>query len=131
MNSIFLQKINFKEKILLLVIVMGSISLFLYYLNLNNSVNYYDEGGYIEFAQKIIELGLFNVESDIRTYLFPLIISLFLFIFDGNLDYAKIAMSIFQFLVYVFTVIFITTNTIKNNSRDSKIIGMSILFLDF
>lgn len=128
MNSIFLQKINFKEKILLLVIVMGSISLFLYYLNLNNSVNYYDEGGYIEFAQKIIELGLFNVESDIRTYLFPLIISLFLFIFDGNLDYAKIAMSIFQFLVYVFTVIFITTNTIKNNSRDSKIIGMSILF---
>lgn len=81
--------------------------MFVYYLKQNHSVSYYDEVGYLNVSKNILNQGLFNLVEPLRTYFYPLILSILSIFSDGNTENIKILMSILQFLVYTYTVFMI------------------------
>ncbi|RED57634.1 hypothetical protein DFP95_110107 [Cohnella lupini] len=116
MRSIF-SKTNY---VLFLLICAFSIAQFTYFLVQNYNVNYYDEEGYYFISNQIIQNGLFNLTEELRTYLYPLILSLFYVFTDGSLSSHKILVSIFQYAVLIFTVLLIA-KTAFNYSK-SKVV---------
>ncbi|MNW45054.1 hypothetical protein D3C74_223060 [compost metagenome] len=110
--------INFiKRQPWIMVLSLASIGLFIYYLNKNYNVYYYDESGYYYINRNILTSGLFNIEEKLRTYLYPLIISLVSIFTNGDLFLLKILVSIIQYVVYVYVVFLMayTFKGIKNN----------------
>lgn len=99
-----------------------SFMIFLFYLSYNFKVNYFDENGYIHVSRMILNEGLLSIAEPLRTYLFPLIISIFSIFSDGNILLIKILVSIFQFIVYCLTIRFIA-----NHFSNIPIIRNSIL----
>jgi len=81
-----------------------SFVLFFYYLLRNYDINYYDESGYIIFSKQISEMGLFNINESLRTYLLPLLISLVRIFTGVEIQYAKIIISILQYVLYIYTI---------------------------
>lgn len=108
-----------KHKIVpLVVLILISTSIFIYYLLQNYNVNYYDETGYITISQMILDKGLFSIDEPLRTYLYPLFITFARIFTNGNIDNAKITISILQFLLYIYTIFTVSSyfyRTTKNN----------------
>lgn len=88
----------------IVVIFLASIFLFLYYLNMNYKISYFDENGYVGISKSILAQGLFNINDPVRTYFYPLIISCISIFTNGDIAQIKIGMSIFQYLFYVYTI---------------------------
>lgn len=118
-------KILIKENVLFVSIFILSVLMFLFFLNQNYNINYYDEVGYLELGDLILENGLFNSPHELRTYLFGLLIAVFKLFSDGTNGHVKIAFSIFQYAFYVFTIWFIAKKSFENSR--SKVFFYSIL----
>lgn len=86
----------------------ASVIIFICYLLQNYNVNYYDETGYIHVSKLILTQGLFNIAEPLRTYMYPLIISLVSIFTNGNIEVIKILISILQFFIYCYTVFFVS-----------------------
>jgi len=99
--------------------------IFLYFLNANASVNYYDEAHYVHESRSLLTTGL--LDKPRTTYLYPSILSFFKILSNGDNVYAKIFMSFFQYIIFLFTIIFIA-NTFSNNK---KLIWFSIISFGF
>lgn len=108
------------------IIFLASLLLFLYYLNTNYKINYYDEIGYIKISKMILDQGLFNINEPLRTYLYPLIISCISIFTNGDIFMIKIAMSIFQYLFYIYTICLVGKRVYE--FCDKKIVYYMILF---
>ncbi|AOZ93306.1 hypothetical protein [Paenibacillus crassostreae] len=115
-----------KKKLITLSIYSLATGIFIYYLNLNYRVNYYDEIGYVHVSKLILNDGLFNINEPLRTYLYPLIISMFSMFSNGDIAVVKIMMSIFQFIVYQYTVKKIANTCLYHSNN--YLIYYSILF---
>jgi len=105
-----------------------SFLIFLFYVNLNADINFFDEKQYLFTSQKILDNGLFGYESEFRTYLYPAIIAS-LKIFSSDDVTTKIILSGIQYAVYLSTVIFIANNVVWKNGN--KIIWHSVIALGF
>jgi len=103
--------------------------LFLFYVNLNADINFFDEGNYLYNSQKILDNGLFGFESEFRTYLYPAIIASLRFIPNADLVTTKIIISVLQYAVYLGSVIFIANCTVWKNKN--KIIWHSVIAFGF
>jgi len=115
------------------IIIFGSIFfisflIFLFYVNFNADINFFDEKSYLYNSQKILDNGLFGYESEFRTYLYPAIIAS-LKIFSSDDVTTKIIISVLQYAVYLSTVIFIANNVVWKNGN--KIIWHSVIALGF
>ena len=134
------------------IIIFGSFFfisflLFLFYVNLNADINYYDEFSYLEVSQLMLENG-FEWENDYRTYLYPTITASIRSIWsdtDGYLFYSrdhdwdktyntdlittKIIISVLQYAVYLGSVIFIANSAVWKNNN--KIIWHSVIAFGF
>jgi hypothetical protein len=55
--------------------MLGSLGLFLRYLVRNLGVNQGDEAYYVIVADRILKGGLFGFREELRTYLYPLLLS--------------------------------------------------------
>jgi len=115
------------------IIIFGSLFffsflIFLFYVNLNAFDSYWDENGYLTLGQQVLDNGLFEFRSDVRTYLYPAIIAS-LKIFSSDDVTTKIILSVIQYAVYLITVIFIANYTVSKNSN--KIIWHSIVAFGF
>jgi len=83
--------------------------------NVFSKDNYGDEYGYVyEDSNSLLTTGLLSNPK--TTYLYPSIISFFLILSNGDTVHAKIFMSFFQYIIYLFTIIFIA-NTFSNNKK--------------
>ncbi|MEI4768842.1 hypothetical protein WAX74_04115 [Psychrobacillus sp. FJAT-51614] len=98
---------------LFLLIQIFSITIFIHFLKQNMNVNYYDENEYIAFSKQILEHGIFDFQEPLRTYFYPLIISLFNMFSGENLVYSKIITSVFQYSVLIITIIFLANLSYK------------------
>lgn len=120
--------LNFlKRKSILFVLLVASFSIFLYYLKQNYNVYYYDEGGYLGINKAILSQGLFNMAEPLRTYLYPLIISIISIFTNGDLFVLKILLSILQYIVYIYTVIVIAS-TFQRISNSNIVYNFILLF---
>ncbi|WPK12476.1 hypothetical protein R6U77_01920 [Lysinibacillus louembei] len=117
-----LKTLSLKEQLVYIMISVLSLTIFVYYLSLNNKVSYHDEVGYFNFAKDIQNLGLFEVANGLRTYLYSLIISIFLVVSSSeNVFISKILMSIFQYGVYLCTIFFLAVKSIESfKVKDQK-----------
>ena len=116
------------------IIICGSIFfisflIFLFYVNLNADINFYDEKNYLYNSQKILDNGLFGYESEFRTYLYPTIIASLKFISNDDLITTKIIISVLQYAVYLGSVIFIANSAVWKNNN--KIIWHSVIAFGF
>ncbi|MFJ7736041.1 hypothetical protein ACIQ2D_06805 [Lysinibacillus sp. NPDC097287] len=103
-----------KEQLVYAVITVLSLAIFIYYLSLNYKISYHDEVGYFNFAKDIQNLGLFEIQNELRTYLYSFIISLFLVVSSSEDAFiSKILMSIFQYGVYLYTIFFLAVKSIE------------------
>lgn len=120
--------ISQKAKVWIYYILTLGISfyIFIYYVVGNYHTSYYDESYYWVLGKSITMAGLFNLHTELRTYLYPLIISLVILITDGNQSLVKIIMSILQYSLYVYTVFLIAKTAFLHSER--KFIYYSILF---
>ncbi|MGG2053016.1 hypothetical protein ABFY48_01360 [Lysinibacillus pakistanensis] len=123
-----------KEQLTYAVIIVLSLAIFTYYLSLNNKISYYDEVGYFNFAKDIQNLGLFEIQNGLRTYLYSFIISLFLVVSSSeDVFISKILMSFFQYGVYLYTIFFLAVKSIERfKVKNQKkifllIIGLGLL----
>ncbi|WP_169083620.1 hypothetical protein [Paenibacillus sp. PL91] len=96
-----------KDWILLSIISLISLTQFIYFVDQNSVENYYDEKRYYDIGINILNSGLFNIADDLRTYLYPFLISLFYIFTDGQAASVKILFSVFQFIIYLITVLMI------------------------
>ncbi len=107
-------------------ILVGSISflIFLHYLIRNTSVSYYDENMYVYIADKIIRNGLFHFDDGLRTYMYPLLISIFKVLSCNNLIITKIIMSVFQYSVFIYTILLLANTiwVVESNKTAVKIV---------
>ncbi|WP_438348915.1 hypothetical protein ACP8HI_25580 [Paenibacillus sp. FA6] len=118
-------KVLCKEK-KVVAIFLASVLLFLYYLNVNYKVNYYDENGYINISKSILAQGLFNINEPLRTYLYPLIISIISIFTNSDIVLIKIGMSILQYLFYIYTICLVGKKTYEYCNQ--KTVYYGILF---
>jgi len=108
---------NNSDKIIFSSFFFISFLLFLFYVNLNADINFYDELQYLGLSQEILDNGLFEFNSSFRTYLYPAIIAS-LKIFSNDDVTTKIIISVLQYAVYLGSVIFIANSTVwKNNNK--------------
>ena len=138
---------NKSDKIIFGSIFFISFLIFLFYVNLNADINFYDEKNYLYNSQKILDNGLFGYESEFRTYLYPTIIASIRSIwndtgvdpFEGDTDpfktntaellTTKIIISVLQYAVYLGSVIFIANSAVWKNNN--KIIWHSVIAFGF
>lgn len=107
-----------RRELIFIVMFLFSISIFIYYLKRNYNVNYYDEIGYFNISKMILSQGLFNLNEPLRTYLYPLIISLVSIFTNGDPFLLKVLLSILQYVVYIYTVLLVaSTFRMISNSR--------------
>jgi len=116
------------DKLYFISILSLSFLIFSFFVNSNVFSNFYDEKGYLYFGKDILFEGTFD--SPIRTYLYPSIIAFFYFLLNGDLVNIKILISIFQYLVYIITIIFIA-NCINVKNNKNKLIWYSIITVGF
>jgi len=119
-------KIQFNriDSLVFLSFLIISVAIFGYFLIQNSPVSYYDEKLYSKMGKLISEIGLFEIPEeddlrkglDIRTYLYPTMISFF-FLLTENIFYTKIFVSILQYSVYIFTIIFIANMVTKPKDK--------------
>ena len=114
------------------IIIFGSLFffsflIFLFYVNLNAFVSYWDENGYLTLGQQLLDEG-FEFNPNVRTYLYPTIIAS-LKIFSNDDVTTKIIISVLQYAVYLGSVIFIANSAVLKN--DNKIIWHSVIALVF
>jgi len=119
---------NNSDKIIFGSIFFISFLLFLFYVNLNADIDFYDEKNYLYNSQKILDNGLFGYESEFRPYLYPAIIAS-LKIFSNDDVTTKIIISVLQYAVYLGSVIFIANSAVWKNNN--KIIWHSVIALGF
>jgi hypothetical protein len=100
-----------RAKLFFLLTISFSIFMFCYYIYLNRQLNFYDENGYVSVSKMITENGLFNIQMEVRTYLYPLLISIVTLFSDGNLEHTKIIFSLLQFLIFGLTIFYIAKTT--------------------
>jgi len=112
--KIFSIHLNRKEYFIFSFIFFVSFLIFLYYLDANASVNYYDESGYVTDSNFLLTTG--HLYFPKTTYLYPSILSFFQILSNGDIVNTKIFMSFFQYSIYLFTIIFIA-NTFSNNKK--------------
>jgi hypothetical protein len=55
--------------------MLGSVSIFVGYLAKNVGASYGDQANYVAIADRILKNGLFELREELRTYLYPLILS--------------------------------------------------------
>ncbi|OBZ13445.1 hypothetical protein [Bacillus sp. FJAT-26390] len=122
-------KINFskREYSLLLIILFISLLQFSYFVSQNSVASYYDEIRYFEIGKNILSNGLFNIADDLRTYLYPLLISIFYIFTDGQSVTVKIIFSVFQYVIYVITIAMIAKASYKYHSN--KIVYFTVFAL--
>jgi len=120
---------NKSDKIIFGSIFFISFLIFLFYVNLNADVNFYDEKNYLYNSQKILDNGMFGYESEFRTYLYPTIIASIKFISNDDLITTKIIISVLQYAVYLGSVIFIANSAVWKNNN--KIIWHSVIAFGF
>lgn len=118
---------SFKNKLLMLLLLLSTI-MFLFFLIQNYNVNYFDETNYIGVSQLILLNGLTNLNEPLRTYLYPLLIAI-VSIFTKNIEIVKIIISIFQFSFYIFTVYFIAKSVYSYKKNNYVFYG--IIFVGF
>ena len=126
-NKMKLINFNFNksDKIIFVSIFSISLLLFLFYVNLNAFDNFYDQEGYVTISNEFLEQGLFEAKSEIqeiRTYLYPAIIAS-IKIFNNDDVITKIILSVIQYAVYLFTVIFIAnyaTSFLKSKPKSEN-----------
>ncbi|MBP1934770.1 hypothetical protein [Ammoniphilus resinae] len=111
----------FKNKynnLFLLTVYLMSLIIFFYFLRQNSAESYYDELSYLNFSQGILSNGLFNTGDPLRTYLYPLIISMVSIFSNGNPIVIKVIISLFQYILYAFTIfIFSKSIYLKTNNK--------------
>ncbi|WP_138755237.1 hypothetical protein [Paenibacillus sinopodophylli] len=126
-------KPNFKiaksDWIFLLLVSLISLIQFIIFVVQNSSASYYDELGYYEISNNILINGLFNISDDLRTFLYPLLISILYIFTDGNHTNVKVIFSVFQFIVYIFTILMIAKVAYKFQSE--KKIYFSVIAFGF
>jgi len=101
--------INFNkfDKIIFVSIFSISLSLFIFYVNLNAFESFGDENEYVRIAQQMLDKEpVDEFFAAQRTYLYPAIIAS-IKIFSNDDALTKIIFSGIQYSVYLFTVIFI------------------------
>jgi len=123
--KIFSIHLSRKEYFIFFFIFFGSLLIFLYYLDANVSVNYYDENGYVSDSNSLLTTGLLTQAKSV--YLYPSILSFFQILSNGDTVYTKIFMSFFQYTILLFTIIFIA-NTFSNKK---KLIWYAIISFGF
>ncbi|MEH7252416.1 hypothetical protein V7111_09870, partial [Neobacillus niacini] len=101
--------------------------IFVYYLMKNMYTIRFDEWGYYNISTQILSSGLFSLAEELRTYMFPLFIAIFRLLDVGDETYTKAIFSLFQYLIYVFTIILIAH--LSWRIKPSKISAYSILFI--
>jgi len=103
--------INFNnyDKIIFVSIFFISFFIFLFYVNLNEDINFYDELRYLIMSQKIRENGLFGWENQERTYLYPTILASIGSIFNAESE--GISQGVYQG-VYILNIDRITNKII-------------------
>lgn len=116
-----------KKNVLVILIFVLSVIMFLFFLNQNFKVSYYDEAGYLVISDLILKNGLFNAPNELRTYLYSLLIAIFKLFSDGNLAHVKIAFSVFQYAVFVLTIWFVAKKA--KAMSENKIMFYTILVL--
>jgi len=115
------------EKLYFISILSLSFLIFSFFVNSNVFFNFWDEQEYIDHGIFVLSEG--TLHGPFRTYLYPSIIAFFYFIFNGDLVNIKIFISIFQYSVYLITIIFIANRiNVKNNN---KLIWYSIITVGF
>ncbi len=97
---------NKSDKIIFLSIFFISLSIFIFYVNLNADENYWDELEYLNISKQILEDGTFDKHASYRTYLYPTIIASIKLFYNDDIV-TKIILSGIQYAVYLGTVIFI------------------------
>lgn len=95
------------EKLFLCFVGLFSILIFIYYLQKNMYISLHDEGGYLQISTQILQEGLFSLKEPVRTYMYPLLIAVFRAINFGDDLYSKAIFSVFQYFVYIMTIILI------------------------
>jgi len=127
--KIFSIHLSRKEYFIFFFIFFISLLLFLFYVNLNAGINYFDEADYIERSQKIFDDGLFGYEDTTRTYLYFTFIASIKFISNDDLVTTKIIISVLQYAVYLSSVILIANYAVGKNYN--KIIWHSVIGFGF
>ncbi|WP_338554873.1 hypothetical protein [Paenibacillus sp. KS-LC4] len=118
---------NRKEKIFFVSIFGFSLMQLVYFIMQNSTVNYYDEVRYIEISTNILHNGLFNIADNLRTYLYPLLMSCFFIFTDGDFTKWKIIFSLFQYIIYILTIFLMAKTAYQYNK--TKLVYFSVLFL--
>lgn len=96
---------SFVNRLIVIIILIISFSLFVHYLRININSNFYDENSYINLSSQITNKGLYNFNEPLRTYFLSLLISLCRLFTDGNIKTIKILFSVLQFTIYLFTIL--------------------------
>jgi len=114
--KIFRINLSRKEYFVFFIIFFVSLLIFLYFLDANASKFLFgDEYGYFyEDSKSLLTTGLLSDER--TTYLYPSILSFFQILSNEDVVYTKIFMSFFQYVIFLFTIIFIA-NTFSNNKK--------------
>ncbi|MNW40484.1 hypothetical protein D3C74_175990 [compost metagenome] len=115
-----------RGKVIKSILIVFSLIIFVYYLKLNFRESYYDEAGYLNLSKLILSNGLFNVNEPLRTYFYPLIISILSIFTNGNVLFIKILVSLFQYLIYLYTILKIAKVFYKQFNH--PLVYYSILF---
>jgi hypothetical protein len=92
--------------------MLGSVSIFLGYLAKNVGASYGDQANYVVIADRILKNGLFELREELRTYLYPLILSPAKALFGAS-PASKALISVFQYAVLLFTLKLIAKSVIK------------------
>lgn len=109
----FYSKMNNVNVFFISLLFLFSFGIFTYYLMANSYMSYYDETGYLRISKLILQGGVFTINEPLRTYLYPLIISFFSLFSNGNDHVIKIHISLFQYCVYLFTILYLAHTSIK------------------
>ncbi|OME80592.1 hypothetical protein BK120_18045, partial [Paenibacillus sp. FSL A5-0031] len=94
-------KLTKSEMFITSIVFLISLVQFVYFVTQNSGTSFYDETRYYDISKNILTNGLFNITDDLRTFLYPLLISMFYIFTDGNHENVKILFSIFQYIVYI------------------------------
>jgi hypothetical protein len=88
---------------------------------------HFDEWGYFNISTQILSSGLFSLSEELRTYMYPWILAMFRLLNVGDETYTKAIFSLFQYIVYIFTILLIAN--VSWRIKPSKIAAFSIFFI--
>lgn len=97
-------------------VMLGSLGLFLRYLVRNLGANQGDEAYYVIVADRILKGGLFGLREELRTYLYPLLLS-FAQVLFGKSPVCKAFVGLLQYAVFLYSLKIIAATAVKLTGR--------------